>query len=413
MSAGFSLAEKPSEVSVRSDDISVDVQNQHPVTTTAIDLQLVTGFDQAAEDWQQLYETGYATPYQSRTWCQAYLETLGRENDNQPLIAVARQAGQPVLLLPLLLKKKAGFCFLSFLGAGIGNQNTGLWDRAFYDTVQSGTIQDLLDRICRAAKADCLALQNVPVSWHGQKHPLCLDNAQPSPSPVFRGNVDSDFQTLFADTHSKSARKNLTRKRRHLQDAGDYEFGRCSQKEEIEAGLVAFLSQREARARITGIPNAFSDKTAQAFLRHAVGLERHVAGTNPPLQIWTLKVSGKIRATYLCGRHQDTLYAYSNSVAHDELLKNSPGLVLIREIIEEICADPDTTVLDLGVGEEKYKTGWTSPEALCDGLLPITVKGQIFSKALSAKTRLKSAIRNSDRLWPLVKKLRQWRAPDK
>ncbi len=95
------------------------------------------------------------------------------------------------------------------------------------------------------------------------------------------------------------------------------------------------------------------------------------------------------------------------------MLKNSPGLVLIREIIEQICADPEVSVLDLGLGEERYKTGWTSPEELCDSRIAVSAKGKIYAGAQVAKTRLKATIRNSDRLWSLVRKIRTMRAPDR
>lgn len=412
MSAGLSLAEPSFEETMVSNGTFPDAQTPGHVKTADVTLHISDSIDAAAKDWNQLLETGHATPYQSRDWCQAYQLSFSHNSGSRLLIAAAHKAGKPVMLLPMSVEKRAGLRVLGFLGANFGNQNTGLWDKTFYDTVPEDLVRTFLDQICHEAKADCLILKNVPVSWHGRAHPLALEDAQPSPSPVFRGDVVKNFQDLFAGTHNKSARKNLARKQRHLKDAGEYLVGECTNETEIRAGLQAFFSQREARARITGIPNAFAEENAQAFLKKAVGLDGPAAGGSPPLHIWTLKAAGEIRATYLCARHQDTLYAYSNSVAHDEMLKNSPGLVLIREIIEEICADPAVSVLDLGIGEERYKTSWTSPEGLCDGLLPMTARGALYLKTQAAKTRLKSAIRNSDPLWQLVRKIRQWRAPD-
>jgi CelD/BcsL family acetyltransferase involved in cellulose biosynthesis len=157
----------------------------------------------------------------------------------------------------------------------------------------------------------------------------------------------------------------------------------------------------------------FPSPEAKAFLRQATqstALPVTPDTTSAPLKIWTLSVSGQIRATYLCARDRGTLHAYSNSVAHDDFLKNSPGLVLIREIVEKICADPDTKTLDLGIGEEHYKTSWTRPEPMRDSRHSRTARGKIYSAVQTAKTRLKSRIRNSDRLWTIVKKLRKMRA---
>lgn len=87
-----------------------------------------------------------------------------------------------------------------------------------------------------------------------------------------------------------------------------------------------------------------------------------------PLDLWYLETGDQIRATYLCAQHGKTLYAYSNSVAHDDMLPNSPGLVLIKEIIERACGDPTIDTLDLGLGEERYKTTWAEPVPLKDSL---------------------------------------------
>jgi CelD/BcsL family acetyltransferase involved in cellulose biosynthesis len=393
---------------------AIDISGTHPGSGSGKDdLQLTEDLKELASEWTQLESAGIGNPYHGFLWCKAFQNTLGTADRSRPLIALLRAAGRPVLLLPFSLFTHNGIKVLAFLGARFGNQNTGLWDKAFYEAVGPETIRSVLDRVCQDSSADCIDLQNVPCHWNGRPHPLVLDNAQLSPNPLYRGSVTDTFEDVFKALHSKSARKNLTRKQRHLQEAGNYEIRVCQQPAEIEAGLEAFLEQREARAQITGIPNAFSDPEAKAFLRQATqstALPVTPDTTSAPLKIWTLSVSGQIRATYLCGRDKGTLHAYSNSVAHDEFLKNSPGLVLIREIIEKICADPDTKTLDLGIGEEHYKTSWTRPEPMCDSRYARTAKGKIYSAVQTAKTRLKSRIRNSDRLWTMVKKLRQMRA---
>jgi len=374
-----------------------------------LDVRITSDIDAVAKEWAVLLQEGHGIPYQGPEWCSAYLETFGQQRNGELCLVHAWYAGALVLILPLSLERRAGLKTLRFLGADIGNQNTAVWDKAFYDRVTHDSIRKLTAQVCRTAGADCLILENVPAEWHGRRHPLVLPGAQPSPSPVFHRLLPNDFAALFAETHSKSARKNLTRKQRHLQDAGDYRSSLCTSPEEISAGLAAFLDQREARAKITGIPNAFSSRPAQAFLRKAAGLDS--CGSSAPLSLWTLTAGGHIRATYLCARLGGTLYAYSNSVAHDGMLKNSPGLVLIRDIIEDACKDPDLTVLDLGLGEERYKADWTSAQALCDSYLAVSVKGHIAGVVQRSGQRLKSAIRNSTTLWPLVRKIRRLRAP--
>ncbi|WP_428526485.1 GNAT family N-acetyltransferase [Roseibium sp.] len=393
---------------------AIDISGTHPGSGSGNDdLQLTEDLEELASEWTQLESAGIGTPYHSLLWCKAFQITLGAADRSQARIALVRKAGRPVLLLPLSLSTRRGVRILSFLGARIGNQNTGLWDKAFYEAVGPEMICSVLRQLCEESNADCINLQNVPLQWNGRTHPLVLGTAHTSPNPLYRGSVTANFEDTFKTFHNKSARKNLNRKQRHLQEAGDYQVRKCLRPDDIDAGLQAFLDQREARARITGVPNIFRSAEAKAFLRQTAGIFEPLSTSNiqdGPLEIWTLSIRGKIRATYLCTQDRDTLYAYSNSVAHDEFLKNSPGLVLIREIVERLCADPDITIFDFGIGEVHYKSSWSQPEPMYDSLFYRTTKGKIYSAVQTAKTRLKSQIRNSERLWPMVKKLRRMRA---
>ena len=92
------------------------------------------------------------------------------------------------------------------------------------------------------------------------------------------------------------------------------------------------------------------------------------------------------------------------------MLPNSPGLVLIKEIIERACGDPTIDTLDLGLGEERYKTTWAEPVPLKDSLLAMTWKGALRMRLEAARLKAKSCIRNSSILWPLIRRLRKMKA---
>ncbi len=379
--------------------------------TPTLQLSIFKSLSEACTDWQQLKGVRCCTPYQSPEWLSAWHETIGNAQGIEPAIAVGRINEKPVIILPLGVKRTAGVKTVSFLGHQNGNQNTGCWDADFYKAVTPAQIQVFLDGICRDTGADVLALQNVPEFWQDRKHPLILDTATPSPSPIFTRAMTQDFDTLFKDTHSKSSRKNLLRKQKHLEAAGGYQVVKAATREDVERAFKAFLGQRAKRAAAAGIPNVFSKLKAQDFLARLLGLKTPVSrSTKKTMDIWFLETGGEIRATYLCVEQAGTIYAYSNSVAHDETLPNSPGLVLIKEIIEQACASPDLQTLDLGLGEERYKTAWAEPEPLKDSLKAVTWKGVLKERQDLLITRTKTTIRNSDLLWPMVRQLRKWKA---
>lgn len=381
------------------------------MTRPSSDLQLsiFTRLSEAQADWQQLKDAAHDNPYQSLAWLSAWADTIGEALGVSPRIAVGRRQGKTVFLLPLGLERVAGMSILSFFGHQHGNQNTGLWDKDFYQAAAPAEINALLRDICSQTGADLLKLQNVPQLRHGRTHPLVLDQAIPSPSPGFARALPDDFDQLFRDTHSKSSRKNLSRKERHLQAAGGYQVVRARTEDEIGRGFEAFLEQRALRAVEAGIPNVFNTPETRAFLSRLLGLAGSGA-EKPVMDLWYLETGGAIRSTYLCVAHAGTLYAYSNSVAHDDMLANSPGLVLIKEIIAGACADPGLNMLDLGLGAERYKTGWAEPVALCDSLLATTFRGKLQQWLVRNRLKAKAAIRNSPLLWPLVRRLRKLKA---
>ncbi|MBO6891045.1 MAG: GNAT family N-acetyltransferase [Roseibium sp.] len=376
-----------------------------------IRLMLHTSLQEAEHDWRQLNNATHGNPYQSFDWLNAWYETIGCKLDIEPLIAVARTDEKSVLVLPLAKQKNSGVTTLEFLGHQNGNQNTGIWDADYYETVAQNQITVLLEDIGRKARADLVLLQNVPETWHTRLHPLVLAGATPSPSPIFTRVLASDFDQLFRETHSKSSRKNLTRKQRHLQSADGYRVVQASSEEDLRKGFEAFLEQRSRRAVEAGIPNAFSEPAARDFLSRLLGLG--AVGEDPEkrfIDLWYLEVAGAIRSTYLCVENADTIFAYSNSVAHDDMLPNSPGLVLIKEIIENACARQDIKLLDLGLGEERYKTAWADPVPLKDSRLAFSAKGRVIEHLYALRSGVKTAIRNSKLLWPLVRKLRKIKA---
>ena len=388
-------------------NLSSEAEGEFGWTPSHLEIALTHDIHAAAADWRTLAATGFGNPYQSPGWLAAWSETIGKDLGVDPAIVTVRLEEKPVLVLPLGLRNSAGTRTLSFLGHQNGNQNTAVWDPEFYESVTGEQVSALLTKVCDDMQADLLLLQNVPQSWNGREHPLVLEGATSSPSPIFTRRLPDDFDALFRETHSKSSRKNLLRKQRHLQSADGYRVIRAETETDLRRGYEAFLDQREKRAQEAGIPNVFSDHCAKHFLEQLLALNGPETAPRE-LDLWFLEADGKIRATYLCANGGGTIHAYSNSVAHDDLLPNSPGLVLIKEIIERACADPQTAELDLGLGEERYKTSWAEPVPLKDSRLAVSLKGNIKKSLEALRLQAKSAVRNSDVLWPLVRQMRRW-----
>lgn len=346
--------------------------------------------------------------YQEPDWLEAYLGAIAPARPLAPEYFAVYARNRLAGLLPLAQETgKGGVRTLTFLGWNRANQNTGLWNSRLLDGLDGGILMAALRGLAREAGADLIHLPNLPAETGGRPNPLLCGRSIQSPSPVFKGPLEAAFETLLRQGHGKDGRKKLLRKKRALEEAGNYLVVEASTPDEIERGLQAFLHQRDLRCRETGIPNAFSETPDQNFLRT---LLTPGDGTPAPLCLFWLETAGAIRATYICSRRGKCLTGYANSIAQDEMMPFSPGVVLLMDIMEKACSDPQITTVDLGLGDERYKHPWTAPEPLFDALEALTLKGRTVLALTGLKQMLKSRIRASKTLWPLVRRVRKLKA---
>ncbi|MBO6755988.1 MAG: GNAT family N-acetyltransferase [Roseibium sp.] len=378
-----------------------------------IDVQILSGLEDAEPMWQSLEVDGIGGPYQTFRWCKAWCDTIGTRDRAEPVIVIGTIAQRPVFILPLVKRRRFAVTMLSFLGSEVANQNTGLWLPQAYAAVPPGALGALLQKACDEAGADVMFLENLPESWAGRAHPLVQARSQPSPSSVFQRALDRPFDQLFVQTHSKSTRRKLKRKRKLLGEAGGFRAFKATTQDEVRLGLDAFLHQRKVRAVTSGIPSGFSDKAKQAFLADLSRIDAAATHPSASLDIWILEAGGAIQATYLSVTYRGTLTGYATSVGNTELTAHSPAIILINHIVEAACADPEVEVFDFGLGDERYKRSWTSPVTLRDAFLPATLKGRAAVAALQLRQTVKASIRGSETIWSLVRKARKWRASTK
>ncbi|WP_417684217.1 GNAT family N-acetyltransferase [Roseibium sp.] len=369
----------------------------------SLSVKRLADFKAAEEFISRLENPVGLLPYHTPAWMKAYASTLGSER--AAVLASLWLGDQPAALLPLEQVSRGQVSWLRFLGQDRGNQFTGVWDRTALEKISPSDLSNQLLDLGRSINADMIQLANTPERLDGLPLPFALCRRVASPSPVYQGKLSDDFDSLFRSAVKKDSRKKLLKKQKALEAAGEYEIVRAQTDEQIARGLATFILQRTSRAAQTGIPNVFCDGENTAFLEQL--LKPSEDDAQPCLELWWLECGGKIRATYLCARSEGTLYGYSNSIAHDEMMAHSPGVVLLKEIIAISCADPAMTDIDLGLGDERYKHAWAQPVPLCEHLKAVTFKGRVAALAQRTRQDIKGRIRSSRTLWQLVRRLRK------
>lgn len=363
----------------------------------------------AATHFEDLEADGAHCVYHCRDWLEAYQATLGISRKTTPLILFGFNGNdRPVLALPFQISERMGKRTLSWLGQDFSNQNTGIWsDEALNGDCHLMLVEELR-RIAEANRIDLIHLKNIPYYFQGKRHPLLSQSNLTSPSPLFEGELNSSFDEIYRATHSSSARRQLRRKQEMLSELGPITMKRAETPEELERGIAAFFQQRAVREGDTGIPNVFDREDSMAFVRQL--LSKGLDDDHFFTELWFLEVNETIRATWILGTRGRRLTGYANSIAHDETTPYSPGILLMKHIIEDACDNRDFTCIDLGLGEERYKAKWSNPVVLQDILLAQSARGRRALKLQAWIQTIKRAIRSSKHLWPLVRKFRKLKA---
>lgn len=369
-----------------------------------IELILWDSLSDAALEWRQFETHAVHSVFQRYDWLASWQEHVGSAYGIRPLVAVGKNHGRTVFIWPLGLRKRGPLSVASWLGAKNTNYNVGLWDPAYFESATKSEIGSLLRRIGKDAGIDAFRLTNQPKLWMDAPHPFCQFASSVSCSTSYVTNLPDDFAAFVSEKRSKSARKKLAKKLRRLEEAGPVEFSRARTPEAAEEALDALIEQRTNRQQMAGIPSVYSCDAFCKFTRSL--LLENLQKQQPAKEIFSLRVGGVIRATYIGGAQGNRYSCYANSFRNDDLTRFSPGTHLLMHVIERAIKDGYNT-LDMGIGEESYKIDWCSPEDLFDTTVPISTLGHPYAVIHKWKSSIKRFIRSSPWAWNAVRVVRK------
>jgi CelD/BcsL family acetyltransferase involved in cellulose biosynthesis len=363
--------------------------------------------DAILADWRDLAATAPASAYQTEAFVLAWLDTLGKARGLEPMFVTARDAaGRAIALLCLGIEKHGGVRRAVFLGGKENNFNLGLF--RVPDRFGRADIEALLREAARALgrrAPDVFVLTNQPRTWAGAANPFCQLAHQASPSYGYGTQLTADPEAYFAARHSKERRKKLRKKEAHLARIGALSHLCAADHDTLQAGLAAFLAQKQARCEAQALDADFSDPAVQAFYTQS-GAPR--PGAAPALELHQLRCGSRIVAVFGGMRHRDQFSGMIISFDGDpEIARTSPGELLLTKAIASECRS-GVADFDLGVGEADYKATYCeTPIPLIDVLFPLSMKGALYAAALAAQLRLKRAIKQQPRFFSAVQKLKR------
>jgi CelD/BcsL family acetyltransferase involved in cellulose biosynthesis len=358
--------------------------------------------------WRRLEHDGaIATPYQRYDFIAPWQRHVGSRSGVTPFLVVGTDArGSPLFLIPLGRSRVGPLDIASFLGGKHANFNLGLWGCDIAPRLGSIELAAIVDRIAQAApRVDLLALTNQPACWAGVPNPFAQLAHQPSPSFGYRGALARDFAALADARLSAAQRKKLRRKQRTLSAAGPIRCWRAETADDVARVLDVFFAQKAERMAEFGITDAFAAPGMRDFIVDAA--TGRLADGSPAIELYALSAGDTIVATYAGLVANGRFCAIFNSMIRNELAHESPGQVLLANLVR-MCCERGLTTFDLGVGEATFKRLFCDePEPLIDSFLPLTALGRVAASACRLHCAAKGRIKRSPTVWGAVQSVRR------
>jgi CelD/BcsL family acetyltransferase involved in cellulose biosynthesis len=375
-----------------------------PVTFAALQIDVITDPYAVEPDWRRLEQFNRNSLHQSFDWCMAWTRVHRSE------LAIVRGSvdGQTFFLLPLEIMLEHGMRIAGFPGGRFNNLNTGLFDPTIA-LPDAEELQNFTYAVTQGlkAKADLIALDNVPLVWRGGRHPLSGLASIENQNHSFQLPLFANFEVTLAQLNAKSRRKKFRSQSRKLEAIGGYDHVIAGEDEKHRL-LDLFFRQKGERLTMFGLPNVFHAAETHDFFHHLLDVPRN--GSEYPLEVQAIRLrgihDGHIAAIAGLSRKGDHVICQFSSIDESICPEASPGELLFWLMIEASCRQ-GASIFDFGVGDQPYKRNWCAQETVQhDLLIPLTFKGALAQPMLVAVTKAKTFIKRNPHLYALVQRWR-------
>lgn len=375
-------------------------------------IDILRSLEASRTRWAALERKAQPGPYQSYSWTETWCRTRGKAEGIEPLIAIAKEAGEDALLLPLGLRKTAGITICSFLGGKDSNAGLALVRPDLAPRLSSDDAATLLSEIGSAVpQIDVFALLNQPVTSRGIDNPFAQLSSQPAPSNSYKMPLFLPVEGFLLSRRSASSVKKLRRKEKAAEKHfGALHFAQLSgTAPTFDAFFEAFLAQRAIRFQQFGAEDPYQSTQGRTFLTQLAHLTDEAG--RPLLEFHALYGGETLLASHGVLRSDSEASVCVNSMIAGEAAKFSPGAQLLMRQIDPLLQS-GISIFDFGVGETTLKKEWCDVDPLVDSLIPASLKGRLFRAAQARFLALKHKAKQNAALFAALRKLRakmrQW-----
>lgn len=322
-----------------------------------VEAKLFSDFAEVKPVWEQLWKkSGGLTVYQSPEYAALVLRHFAPYRillRAKPVFAVCRQAGEPVLLLPLLQRMGGGYdlfghrCGCGYLDGVYGAETGSAAIAACMDALRSLLKQPLHFRRVR---------EETPLGeWlltHGG------ERAVPSCTMI---DLPEDYDAYYNGL-SKHMRQNLrTAYNRLARDHCSMEFSAVSARDvpaaQREALMDVYIDRQVSQYH--HLPRSIFSVYA-----NRVDIAAQLVREYPETDTFILTINGAPAAYMDALRDKDTLRIPRLAI-DASYGAYSPGILLLNESIKVLIEQGQVRILDLTHGDEAYKRAMGGRAAYC------------------------------------------------
>lgn len=372
----------------------------------AIEISAFERVEAIEAGWRTLQNVGTVSAYQRYEWIREWMGTLGPSGDQLPrFILATHNEGTPLFILPWAVSTRYGLRRVGWLADSHSNFRMGLFSKPFLTATNATSLSNIVSAIGEMlGDIDAIILNHQPHVWNGDVNPFALLPAQPSNNPAFALTLERDFKDTLKRINGAKRRKKHRWQMNQLGDPARVDLQRATTPEQIELFLDIAFAQMADRFEVLGVRNVFSDTATQRFFKTLANTS--LQNDHPAFTVFALSIDNKIRATLAGGLASGVFSASFISIADDELMRLSPGELLIYKVVEHLSAE-GLSMLDFGRGRERYKTSWCDTTIeMFETHVPLTAKGRLFCMLESLRVNAKRTIRNNGTLWNAAKAIR-------
>lgn len=350
---------------------------KRPLAAPTADTQILTGDDalqSAAPAWREIERAGgAATPFQGLALARAAAD-VHQARGEALHIAVVREGGRPVVILPTVLGRFAGLRTLRFLGDPLIQYG----DILATADARTHHIGSALRSLAAAAHASLIYLRHV-------RH-----DARVAAALAACFEAVSNDAAPYVDLSREPARKarderELRRFRRRLAELGDLHIAfhegreaRTALREAIEIKRQ-WLKDRDLTSSVIG-DRRWEDALLAASL-----------SADSQFVVGALTIGGRTAALEVGLVHNGAWHAYLGATVA-EFGKAGPGHVLMAETFD-YCRQRQLRAYDLLPPQQAYKQAVARDAvAVSDFALPLDLRGRIGVNLIRQRPRAKRAL---------------------